>query len=1038
MDSTAPAPVQAAMTARRVDLGSPRGYTPQVSQGAQLAKALASFIDPVSALVRQNNAEKAKAQAIKDREDAENAADVGLAQGLSVAPGAKDERALPPEAVNPAYGKAYAKGLGLGTASKIVADYSLKYETAKNSEGFDIEKFIQEVDKEYAGATDPEMLAVFSQSKVGFYDRLRGNFADVKLKQLREASDKSLNEALPALLPDTAIGSFNDNMAEEGEARAAAEWAEMRAQGDAAVNAPNSAAADSAIPLLEPMEVIGKRPPAEDAVGVSIHGKWLVYKELGAGLQKTTPELAEKFLQHLANQSVKLNGRPDLYDFADIKDDAGMSLSLSNPKIAETILNLKAQAAKQRQDFIVNGAQRGNEETLIEFNSALETGAWDKISDDKLWDAYGPAGVFNNPGELAAFITTRNKAQREDAGDMQALAIYSQGMGATLDPDRQQKLLDKLTAPILTKLYSAQTDAEKSLAISGLMAIHAKGGMPAHKGIKNWLSGVATTDLLDPKNQADFVYKAKAYNTLKATAGPAMATAYVSSEAREMFEEYWLLREDYRQDDTMAMQGVVAWQDPKKRAEAKEFANTPEFKKGTAGSVKEILGDINPNWIQRNLNVPFTSIELLRGKAENTLFLQSELTGAVQDYRMRHPHAPQSQIAKWAESWITSHVGYEKETNSFIRLAPEDNHKATLDGMAWMAKQVKATSDPIKGSTVFWSQTGGKYQLVSMFPDAILSPPMTPSEITRSHYAAKSFSQAEAIEMKGLVQAARAGTATREMVAPYAALLQKANNHGLVPKSDLDVLNSKVDAPGSMPKTTFGSVQDAATHRPKALKSFERNQTQTMVSEAMKNDDPTFALIAAGETYKDTVYIDPNHAAGANLAFGYNIKAAKQAGHYEKDMRQSGIPLDQLTAIENGKVRLSPDQVTRLTKIAIKRAEDEAQKDFDGLVKNRAEAQPSRYRLWTQLHKREQAYLTDVVYQTGTLLKARKGTDKLDFADGVWAMSEGIYEGVKKSFVLKYKKGEQYVTDYRRNNLRNSMLDGKGLFLSTAQHELGN
>lgn len=1032
LNAPAPAAVRTQLTAHTVDLGKPSGAIPTDNRGFELAAALKSWVDPVAAHVERKAAEAAK-------EEAERAKQLGMERGLGTVPGEADNRPIPPEAINAAYGPAYARGLGMGVAGKITADYSVEYENTKNTPGFDLNQFIQKVDKEFAGAKDPAMQDVFNQTKARLYGRFRDDYADVRLKQLREGTDNALNDSLGLLLTHSDTESFNDWVADDGHIQNEQEMADLRAVGKAAVEAGSTPSADGT-PLLEEVTVVGKAPSTMEPVGPAVHRKWTIFKELAGNLQRTTPEAAEKFLQNLETTSVKLNGRPDLFDFAYIKDDSGMSLVNSNPKIADKILQLQSTATKQRQNFITNGAKRSNAETLIDLNTAVEQGDFAKVTDEKLFNHFGQAGVFNTPEEIAGFITKRNKAMRDSVDLVAAAQTYQKGLGAFLAPDVQEKILNQLGAPVLDKLVNATNDQERGAAISGLVAIHERGGMQPHKGVKAWLSGADRIDPANPKSADQFLFKAKAYKSLKDTAGPAMATAYTSDASREMYEEYWLNRSDYGQDDKLALQNAALMQDPKVVAERKALVNDPDFKKGTAKAVAGVLSDINPNWIQRVLKVPFTSIELTRGKAENTAFLQHQMEGAVSQYRIHHPDAAQDQIAKWSESWIQSHVAYEKQTNSFVRLSPEENNKETTDAMGWMVDKIKASNEPFKGSVMFWTPVGDKLQLQSMFPSQTLSPPMSPSEIRRSHYGATSFTPAEAIEMKGLVQAARAGTATREMVTPYADLLKKANIHGLVPKSDLDLLNSNVDTPAYMPKATFSPppiVQDTPTASPKALQSKSRNMTRTMVEQAMANDDPVFALVAAGETYMDTVHADPNPTVGANIGFGYNIMAAQKGGYYVKDMRQAGVAVDQLKLIEAGRVSLSPDQVTRLAKIAIGRATDEAQKDFDGLVKNMVDKEPSKYRLFNQLTKREQAYLVDVTYQSGTLTKLRD-SGKLDFASGVWAMSEGRHDDVKKSFVLHYNDGNGMVQDKRRNGLRNSMLDGINLFKVNTQHELAN
>ena len=239
---------------------------------------------------------------------------------------AKADTLRQPDSVAPFYSKFFTQGfrqtIGQSMSSKSRDSFFADYDASKNKEGFSPDQFVADwKTKEFAGITDSEVLTSLNKEFVASETAMRTDYRAKMHTDLVDASKQHTQESISGLLT-----------------------------------------ADQS-PLQLHDKLITDILPAVTAQGVL-----------------TKPEAIKYAIDHVANMSQALGGRPNMFDAFYATDPEGHTLADVDPVLANAVADAKHKAQLQQDTVITDDMLRINSNRLAGLHDAVGAGRWDLVS----------------------------------------------------------------------------------------------------------------------------------------------------------------------------------------------------------------------------------------------------------------------------------------------------------------------------------------------------------------------------------------------------------------------------------------------------------------------------------------------------------------------------------------------------------------------------------------------------------------------------------------------------------------------------------
>jgi GH24 family phage-related lysozyme (muramidase) len=824
--------------------------------------------------------------------------------------------------------EAYRKGIGSRIGAGLAGDFSLAYAEASRSPDFRFDDFARDFrQKQIAGLATPELAIEAGR----FLDNAISQAHTLHVHKMQQrAAEEARTTFTAALSP---VGPDNEN-----EQNAA--W-------------------------------------VRDAVDTFVR----------AG--GTRPEAAELLLADVTAKSVRLGGRPGLFDLFDVTDPStGMTLGGHSPKFAEAVARAKRQAEEQ-YDREWDKAHFVTKQTRVaDFNAAMERGDFVSWTPEQfrahILPEVGDGGAFE--GKLPQLEAAFFKSQQEAALLAADRAHLVAGRAAILSEDRQRKLLGEVVSPLVAAVVSEQGDIPA--ALSRLTAVYSDSGASvADPTMKAWVKSVFQHIPKDPTAVPDkFKWVAQFYAGLKKSANPALRKQYFAEEEMAAIESYLADTNEAAVDSPTAFAAALRHVDPAERARVDAMMKDTAFRDNLSSSARTAVVSLwrrGLDWLPFVETAPDTTLLGIAAQREGQRFALA--TGAT-------PEQVQAHVKRWA----ADNSYHDTFTNTVVEVPMDRNTPVAQEALTnWMRQLSEAHG---KAVPQLIHNGEGRYTITMWAGDTRRTiGSVSLDDILRADNAQRNLTGAELPTLGGLRRRVLDGTATPGEIAENLPLIEKATRLGAWDGA----LAAKTNELRSRALTEHFTTQVGNSLKATATQSKPARRVAQHVNaitagaakQFLDSGNHTAALVAASEGFAAKAYKD---GSGITVGFGYNIVANEK--HAAEDFRRAGIPPELVEAVKAGKAQITLPQAQRLLTAVLPRYEAIAE-----TAVNRREAGA-----WAKLPANQRAVLTDLAYQRPATL--RENPAALD------AFLDGDFSG--DALVIPIAGSKKHPGAQRRHDLR--------------------
>ncbi|MDO9234928.1 MAG: hypothetical protein Q7U28_02695 [Aquabacterium sp.] len=745
-----------------------------------------------------------------------------------------------------------------------------------------------------------------------------------------------------------------------------------------------------------------------------------LYLEKIKGLGFTPKEGNQIMLNQIQHESQKAGGVPELFDVFDQPGADGKPIRFYHPELSAHIDQARKVATQERDKAIVQGAEKGNALSLMEYERDILFNP-EKVTPERVLADMGAASPFKSDNEAAAMVTKAWNAQLKKKEEGQAAGFAASGELWRVDPKVQDKALTTILAPHIEALAQATKSGDTHAAEllgARIMQDQSRTGstIPSDqlaRYVKTLVSNLPSAEGASPA----FMTGAALYKSM--SANPAFRDMYFDEKSAKLLESFnsgTANGSDPKAAYTQAYQSVS----PEAQAAAESFVKTPEFQALLKGdSMKWAEGSsMWPQWLGGN------------GRPQNTSTLSMSVSAEMKSWRGRNPFATDQQAMDYAESWTKKNFVLDPEGRSAVKIPPGFSGPAAQEALAGYSKSLAAAYKLNERSDGNWSvqyapdgdqgyytvhafngaqvEHLGRVSLEQLINNQYARTHLSPEELATVGRARQSFASGNLIDIPDdlLVKAMSTKALSQDQVNAYrAATLKKVTQR----INDIPVMTFGNPSTDRLQFDRQGSVVDNQQTARSAL-DFMRNPT---FDQNTKHAALAASLITMGEGVSSRRYMDPAKGAGANIGMGYNLNANKD--NAVGDLRTAGVPPERIQDVIDGKASLTPKQSERLLLTAMPRYEKQ--------VKQTAEATSPG--LWARMTPAQKAVMIDVAWQVGDAGKFKEAWKHLASGD-----QKGFAAETKVTYV---NQAGAHVEDTRRNNLRASLLAGYSNWESTVQ-----
>jgi hypothetical protein len=816
-----------------------------------------------------------------------------------------------PEAVPPAFDAEYRRAYGVALAQRAAintrAQLSTAYEDQKNTEGFDLDKFLGEA----------------------------------RQQALQGVSDPLLQGAIGAHLSETeaAIRSDYTNLTVQRHEQNRMATAVQLADGFTAEKSPQELA--------------------------QMHFDWYLPQLNKIGVDKK--QAAALFLGQLNRLSDAGGGRPELYDA--MMSDAGpngTSVISWNPQLEASVREARDHATLIR----TRALHEATEVDRFRTDAGLGDDVMQKpetVTLDRLVPLIGPNGLS---AEKAASYYHEAQVQLGKKAAMDTMMLDAeQGKLGYYKTEDQQKVLDAKLGPAAYQMWTAATQGDaQSVAALGqrLLEAHSRYRSTVPVGQLARLIETNVSALPNPEGpDANFKASAAIYRAL--APNPQYRDMYFKGDAAKVMEAF-SKRMETGVDEKTAYDSAYRLVDPEFQAAARKRAEDPamqatitkmasKYTDGSSwvptwlggagrpenthtlgawatGAVREELmqnPDLTDSELQDHIeraaakNFALDSTSQLAVKVPPQ-FAGANLGEALSDYSKDMQGLRQT-AGKWTEN---SRIQYQPlDDRGTYRVQQWDGTRTTDVGTATIQDIVSRSAS----KHILTKEEGNQlFALKQAVKNGQPIPAVDAAVIAKG----TSTGYLKESEAKALQDASAAQVLGRLKQIPNMGLGAPTGNYTEVPRRGNAVVDNQLTS--SIALDLFngtgltGGPFSGSTDNGLGLAS---------------------SLTAMREGIALRAYQDPNPDAGMNIGAGYNLKA--HADVVNADLKRSGVPEDRIEDVKTGKAQLTSDQAKRLLQVSLARYSTAAQKVADSVSAG----------LWERMLPAQRAVMTDIAYQTG-------------------------------------------------------------------------
>nr|WP_297383609.1 hypothetical protein [uncultured Roseateles sp.] len=866
-------PVKTAVTARVNDY---LGALPQPNSEAEgLVRGLAHFNSSLNGVYDRMLADKQEAERKKAEEDRvrANAAAQHATSGQHAL--RSDEPVVDgttPVAVDSAYYRSYQSALAKRAAIETGDEMTREYEAQKDTEGFNVDTFIQ--------------------------DSRRKALAGVK------------SEVATAVLGE-------DLSRTEAAIRAQAQTEAVRRHGE------ERAATASALTRVFTKDM------TPEQIAERYHS-W--YVPQAGSIQVSKKAAAGMLLNRVKALSDEAGGRPDLFTVFDEKDSEGFTILDRNPQLADHIASERAQAQRARDLAHKDAKQPGIARLLLDYDNDIRDTP-ERITADRVVEDVKSGDISAEKAAALYHQAQEELGKKKALVSMSQDA--SSGMLGFYDPKDQGKVLDQMLGTTARRMWQAATSGDQQ-TVQGLAQYltqqHSMTGATVPVETLARLMDTSVTNLPAAEGPSEkFLASVEVYRAL--AADQKYRSLYFKGDTDEVMAAY-VKHRDGGADAKTAYTAAYRAIDPAFKEQSKKRSEAPAMQdKIRSLASKYATGSTMWGWLGGNgrpenelalgmwaatevrriveLNPDLTDKELhdhIERKASQNFVLDTTSQLAV-----KVPPPLSGDLTQKSVSAFSKHVAEQLGPEGFpqgsiVRYVPL-NAEGTYEVQVWNGSrsqriQTAQLQDIInwhRASTTLSQDEGLQLSTLRQAMRAGKALPQVDPALLAKGRSVGFFKDSE---LAAVQKANRDQVMARLRAVPDFGFGKPANTASPLPVNP----NVKFD-----PKTTTSVALELAAS-PVTARGFEHVGLAS-------------SLIAMREGVSLTAYPDPNPEAGMNIGAGYNLKA--NAANVDSDLKRAGVPVDRIADVKTGKASLTPDQAKRLIEVAAPRYEESARKSAE-------------------------------------------------------------------------------------------------------------
>ena len=863
------------------------------------------------------------------------------------------------------YNETVGRNYGMKARTAILADY----EEAKRTPGFDAEKFLAErTREEFKGVTDPVLLQAATAIHVDTVRSVREDWRKYQFETARESARTMAGENLQMLL---------------------------------------------------------KPGMKAEEIWKTYQDQWLP-EVMRTGIY-TRKEAAEKLLDHVYQVEFARgkDASPEALAFTNLKDPASGASISALPELQQRAKQYQLSLEQVRNKRMSEAMDGYNLRTLLEIDDAITKQLPAGMADPtdlkmRVLANYNPNwGVYRSDDQVRAEFHRIDKAS-EGNRDINAIrAAMAAGRASFYPNDQVQKVFDFDTAPTVMALFDAAEKGDEKTA-SDLMAQIATAasttGSPMTSGPLRRMFDAVPNSIPAPGSEPTPAFKA-AVLAWKAMPDQMRGLYAKDEDTRRILETYVDQVYGQRQDPKVALQDAYKVVSPEAKKVAKDtlaamkkdgsdIKLADEAAWGVVSGWRHWLSYVLPNsWLEPN-NLPV---------------VRAQLSEQAKNIIEQNPMIGKDVLEKRLSEYVSGNYVHDSTQNVLTRVPPGQASPKIGEHLSAYTKEVL---EKTKAKDVSMVLNNDETDAVRLEDDKGYSSWYTGSITLQS---IKDWHRAKTELVPGTPQHEAAQ-----------GLLKKMRTEGLSPQDirdnmpTLDMMRQLKMLDDRTIQQMYGSVNRSVQQTALAHPFIDAPAPNvSALSRPGKGDQASAKLAAQGflsagkgglaltayrEGFVSTATTDPNPAAGANIGFGYNLKA--NSGNIEKDFKAAGIPVSKLDAIREGRAQISIDQGMKLLEVSWARYEKMAEEQFTEVSKT-LQGNPS----WGSLPEQARGFLTDLAYQSGNIKQFRSSIEKL-VADPTTRATASV----NRYFNVMFHNGTSYVPDARGNNLRLAFLTNPGKF----------
>ncbi|WP_250537437.1 hypothetical protein [Caballeronia sp. AZ10_KS36] len=637
--------------------------------------------------------------------------------------------------------------------------------------------------------------------------------------------------------------------------------------------------------------------------------------------------------------------------FSQFKDpNTGLTLLEMNPKLEPEVTRMRDHATKEQNERVEQAQQGDYFKRTVADEDAASSGKQPDIQD--FIQRIGPLNQFKTAtAALSEYRRLQGMADKAQ-GDAQAVQMVGNGTAWALDKKTAQGALDaaqQADVNTLMQVATGQTGGDPASlpavqqAIKSITDITGRSGRSdlANSNLKALIDG--TTNAIPTKDggvSGQFRLAAALYGGLP----DQLRSLYFDEKASSLFENYQRDRKAGI-DEATAYGNAYRSISPEAIKAAKEITSDPKWRQEVASTVANLTTSRLQHWPV----IGWAASAMGYGGAVNETAVDTWAQLGLSKYYQRNPNATRDEADRYIQNRVMSNFVYDQTNRINVQVPEGQASEAAKDAISdYIAKakerygvedgpgMLTRAADSVLGLPQQASQSvgliyskDGRYQLAMFVNGAPIHKleDVTFDQIMQQHGAEKVLSQDERAGMADLKAKLSAGTATTQDLIGNAAVLAKASNL----KQINPEMQSQIDRVREAAfKDATGKLFDIPNPGPNGFSGLagsrltgQGSKMQFSQSKAMLDQgDLASALTAAGEGLVLKATQDPNPDAGANLGFGYNLKA--NAANISEDFRRAGIPASSIEGIKAGRVQITPEQATRLLQASLPRYTERA------------------------------------------------------------------------------------------------------------------